>query len=294
MTPAITRMLVVAVVVATAGPALVSGSAHASERSRGVMRVDDHKRTYSLFVPSRAPRMAAYDGVVVALHPGGRRENGRRMEEAVDLNDQARRHGWIVIYPDALGGRFHAGECCGRRSSRTDDIRFVERLVQSAKRRYPIRRGRVFATGFSNGGFLVYRLACQTRLLTAVAAVAATELTRPCRPQRPVSIMHIHARDDRTVRFAGGTYRKWAKGALGLVAQWRSRNDCPNGRTTRQRSPDLLISTTSGCSKRSRVVLVAPTRGGHAWPGAHPSYGPGAAGLDATGLIADFFSRTRP
>jgi poly(3-hydroxybutyrate) depolymerase len=37
---------------------------------------------------------------------------------------------------------------------------FVDRLLDRLGRRFRVDRRRVFATGFSNGGFLAYRLAC--------------------------------------------------------------------------------------------------------------------------------------
>jgi polyhydroxybutyrate depolymerase len=267
--------------------------AGAADHRRGSIRVDGVERTYGLTVPARPPS-GRYAGIVVVLHGGGTRETGERIRQAVGFDAAAERHGWIALYPDARGGRFHAGACCGTRPSRTDDVRLVKRLVKRVRRHHRVRADRVFATGFSNGGFLAYRLACRTRLLTAVAGVATTELIRRCRPPRPVSVLHVHARDDDTVRFEGrAAFKEWTLGAFALAERWRRRNRCPEGTTTREETGALLVTETAGCRRGTRVRLAVPTTGGHAWPGALPDYGPGSDALDATAEIATFFANAR-
>ncbi|MDN8872721.1 prolyl oligopeptidase family serine peptidase, partial [Staphylococcus aureus] len=64
---------------------------------------------------------------------------------------------------------------------------------------------RVYATGMSNGGMMAYRLACEASdIFKAIAAVAGTDNTLSCTPAKPISILHIHAKDDDHVLFAGG------------------------------------------------------------------------------------------
>ena len=263
---------------------------------QGAVEVDGYRRTYRLFVP----RLAAgerYAGTVVVLHGGGRRESGATIANSVGFDGQAASRRLIAVYQDARGGRFHAGHCCGIRPTRGDDVRFVVRLVSLVQRRYPVDARRTFATGFSNGAFLAYRLACQqaSRFL-GVASVGGTEVLRRCRPHRPVSVLHIHGRDDRRVRFDGAILgRRWTPGALELARRWRLRNHCPIARTQTQRSPQLLISRTSGCRDGTQVQLVALENFAHAWPGAGAPYGQPST-YDATSEIGGFFAslRSRP
>jgi polyhydroxybutyrate depolymerase len=71
--------------------------------------------------------------------------------------------------------------------------------------RYAVDAGRVFATGMSNGGMLVYRLACEAAdVFRAAASVAGPDATTRRTPARPVSVLHIHAHDDDHVLFDGG------------------------------------------------------------------------------------------
>ena len=264
--------------------------ASASALERGTVEVDGVQRSFSRFVPPRdAGRVPL---IVVALHGGGNRENGARMARAVGLDEEARRRRWIVLYPDARGGRFHAGRCCGIRPERADDVRFVERLVAHTRRRQRAARVPVVAAGFSNGGFLAYRLACETRLISAVAAVGSTEVVDRCRPRRAVSVLHIHARDDDRVRFGGGgLLSDEIPGVLELMQRWRARNRC--GTPVVTRTPALTRSVAAGCRGGATVELLAPASGGHGWPGAGAPYGPASDAVDATTEIARFLTRSR-
>ena len=177
-----------------------------------------------------APTVGQSRGIAVVLHGGGNTETGRGFAARHDITDKLNREGWTAVLPDALDGRFHAGRCCTARtfskpSARsTDDLRFIGAAVRDTRRRYRVLRGPVVAIGFSNGGFMAYRLACQTSLLSSMVVVAALDVTRrPCRPKRPVAALLIHSRHDPRVPFSGGRFlggetlsvfqlaRRWAR-----------------------------------------------------------------------------------
>ena len=272
--------------VATAGDAVAQ-----SVVEHGEATVAGRERTWRLFVPDTATRGAP---VLVVLHGGG--ATADEMAAATRMDAAAAAHGFVAVYPQAHGGRFDAGICC---SSVPGEIAFVERLLDELAGRFAIDRRRIFAAGFSNGGFMAYRLACQrSQRFAAVAAVAATELTVPCRPSHPVSVLHIQARDETRVPFAGGRWARHPRGgrgydgspsALALTRRWRTRNRCPR-RTTVSRTSTVTTWITRGCSGRTQVALVAPTLGGHRWFGGLPPYGAGDDAIDATAQIATFFT----
>lgn len=95
----------------------------------------------------------------MVLHGGGSRESGASIARSVGFDAETAGRRLIAVYPDARGGTFHAGHCCGGRPTRGDDVRFVVRLVDRVQRRYPVDARRTFATGFSNDAFLAYRVA---------------------------------------------------------------------------------------------------------------------------------------
>jgi polyhydroxybutyrate depolymerase len=68
-----------------------------------------------------------------------------------------------------------------------------------------VDRGRIYATGMSNGAMMTYRLACEApELIRAIAPGAGTDNMNSCNPSRPVPGLHFHARDDSHVLFTGG------------------------------------------------------------------------------------------
>lgn len=277
-----------------AGPGHAAAPATDGSVVAGRMTVDGAQRTYRLFVP-RLPAGERYAATVVVLHGGGPRESGAKIAQGSRFDAEATARRMIAVYPDALGGRFHAGHCCGDRPTRGDDVRFVLKLLDRVQRRYPVDARRTFATGFSTGAFMAYRLACQqSDRFLGVAPVAGTELLRRCRPARPVSVLHIHGREDPSVHFDGGILgAPWVRGAREVAARWRVRNHCPAGRTQVQRTPELKISRTTGCRAGTEVQLVALAGFGHGWPGGEPPYGDPSA-YNATSEIGGFFAGLRP
>lgn len=254
------------------------------------MKVDGRRRRFTVAGPPSGVRLR---GILVALHGGGRNRTGREFGRDVALFDRANGRGWVVVAPDALGGQFHAGDCCGLRPRprRTDDLRFIASAVRYARHRYAARRGPVVATGFSTGGFMAYRLACQTRLVSAIAVVAGLDVTgERCRPERPTSVLHVSALDDRTVpyrgRYISGEPRR---GVVALTRSWAQRGGCR--RLAASDVGEVRTRQAVGCRRGVHVESVTTTSGGHAWAGAGDLYGPGSAALDTTATVLDFFDR---
>lgn len=83
----------------------------------------------------------------------------------------------------------------------SEDVGFVRDLVQRALEVFPsLDRGRVYAHGYSMGGFLSYRLACEAADLFAGVVVASAGgphlIPRRCSPSRPVHLLHTLGSED--------------------------------------------------------------------------------------------------
>lgn len=64
---------------------------------------------------------------------------------------------------------------------------------------------RIYVTGFSNGGMLAYRIACELGgSVAAIGVQSATLEYSPCQPAAPVSVLHIHGDADANVPLGGG------------------------------------------------------------------------------------------
>lgn len=180
---------------------------------------DGMERQYGMFFPSQ------YDGstampLVVNIH-GGCMDPLSQMA-AMNMRDLAEAHGFILVYPqgtpqegmeDCLiwnSGPYGAGT---ENKSTADDLGFFTLLIDELKTNYMIDADRVYATGFSNGGFMTYALACyQSETFAAVAPVAGMmtgesmnlESTHPCTPTHPMPVIHFHGTADSSVPIDAG------------------------------------------------------------------------------------------
>ncbi|ASS49587.1 MAG: hypothetical protein A3D31_02250 [Candidatus Fluviicola riflensis] len=107
-----------------------------------------------------------------------------------------------------------------------DDVHFINTIIDSVEANYAINPNRVYACGFSMGGFMTNRLAVElNQRITAFASVSGTfglGLTDYA-PDNNVSIAHFHGTIDGTVPFAGNAS---GIGADSLVNFWISNDQC--------------------------------------------------------------------
>lgn len=154
-------------------------------------------RTYLLHAAAQLAPAAR--PLVIALH--GANHTAATMQRMSGLDVYADLHRLIVAYGAGVGGRWNAGSCCT--SAPQDDIGYLRALVADVARRTPIDRSRVYVVGFSNGGMMAWRAACEAPDLIAAAGVVAGALLVPCGQTR-VRLYHVHGRGDGTVPLAGG------------------------------------------------------------------------------------------
>lgn len=171
---------------------------------------DGRTRTYHVYVPSDLDPAGA--PLVVALHGG----TGwwLQFERSSGFDDVAELYGFVVVYPDGIGGgadetenrTWNAGICCGQAALKgVDDVAFVDRLIDVMEEDFAIDPSSVFAAGHSNGGFMAYRLACElSDRIAAVGLQAGGLLVDDCNPEQPVSLLHVHGSADTNVPIAGG------------------------------------------------------------------------------------------
>ncbi|MEM1312991.1 MAG: CocE/NonD family hydrolase [Pseudomonadota bacterium] len=116
--------------------------------------------------------------------------------------------GYAVIAPQGMPRR--EGERGGAWNSfaspdRRNDVAFLAAVAEDAAARAPLDRGRIVASGFSGGGMMVWRAACDAPETFAAYAPIAGLLWRPL-PEAcagPVRMLHIHGWTDPVVPLEG-------------------------------------------------------------------------------------------
>ena len=169
------------------------------------LTVNGLRRSYLLHMPSSLdPGTPA--AVILAFHPGFATAQG--FAENTGLSARAGRAGFVVVYPQGYERSWNAGDCCGPALRQgIDDVAFVRGILVDLVSAINVDPQRIFATGFSNGAKMAYRLACElSEHIAAIAAVgAATSMSdSACRPTRPLPVLHFHSLADRFAPFQGG------------------------------------------------------------------------------------------
>ena len=186
-------------------------------------------RTYLLYIPS------SYDGTkavpfILALHGLG---DTMTNFAGVDFNDIADTANFIFAIPQALVDPLSGFTAWNSGASAfgitlnsgVDDVGFLNAIIDSTSLYYNIDQTRLYATGFSMGGFMTNRLGCElNNRIAAIASVSGTigsALT--CTPSRVVPSCHFHGTADQTVAYTGDMY---GSDPEALVAFWRSHDGC--------------------------------------------------------------------
>jgi polyhydroxybutyrate depolymerase len=96
--------------------------------------------------------------------------------------------------------------CCDPDDA-VDDVGYLSGLIEEAKQTYNIDEKRVYLIGYSNGGFMSFRMACEaSELVTAIVSLAGSTFADPaeCQPAtRPVSVLQVHGTADSTILYEG-------------------------------------------------------------------------------------------
>lgn len=118
----------------------------------------------------------------------------------------------ILAYPDGIGFTWDLETLVDNR-----DVKLVEAILEELAARLPVDRSRVFATGYSSGGFLANMIACRrAELFRAIASNAGgapykQPLVWPngyprCPGQKPVPTLALHGARDFSVTLDSGRF----------------------------------------------------------------------------------------
>lgn len=267
--------------IATAALLLATMPAMAGEVTVSI-RIGAAERSYLMVTPAGAGRGPF--PVVVALH--GALMDGRAMRRTFGLDDVADREEFVAVYPDGLGRRWNDGrrQPWRRRSESVDDVAFLTRLARRLIDEGIADPDRLYLVGASNGGMMVFRMACEApAIFTAYAAIIANmpiRLAKSCRPGRGVPMLIMNATKDPLVPWDGGPLGFGGRyGQLvsteESLAFWQRNNGCDGPRQKRP-LPDkdrkdgstVMAEQYNKCKSGAPVVLITVAGGGHLPPGA--------------------------
>ena len=281
------------------GTAVATTSSRSSETQS--LEVDGRERSYLLSTPARVDVDAPLPLLLVIHGAGG---NAAKAEKATGLTGLANAEGFIVAYPNGtqaaeVEGEFswNAGACCARPvRDDIDDVKFVMAAIADISAHQPVDPSRIYVSGFSNGGMLSYRLACERPGFFAGVAVVAGALNVPDCAADATSVLMIHGTGDVTVPYDGGNtnektaarFGQWTNASFAdAVTYWSTADGCGS-------APFSLVDgavtrlTYDGCADGVKLEVVTIADGGHRWPIV------AEVGVDASDMITEFFGLGAP
>ena len=142
----------------------------------------------------------------------GTAEQAQTTRAGCSFSPWPKREAFCTCYPD--GATDHWGyqfwnatdACCDFGSTGVDDAGYLRGLLEAIGSQFAVDRKRIYLIGHSNGGFMCYRMACQSAdIIAGIAAFAGATFLDPsrCQPSEPVNILHMHGtgRRDRLLRW---------------------------------------------------------------------------------------------
>jgi polyhydroxybutyrate depolymerase len=214
---------------------------------------------------------------VLWLHGLG--SSGEKLARGLGVAALAKERHFAYATPDGAldkqGRRFWNASraCCNFDRAEVDHVAELGELIRAARAHPSVDPARIYLIGFSNGGFMAHRMACDVAGITAIASIAGAGPAGTCAPSMPVAVLHVHGDADTTVRYAGG--RVFDSPALephasarDTVGGWAKRNVCvgepkSSGELDIQQNlpgNETVISAHSGCSQPVELWTV---RGGN-------------------------------
>jgi polyhydroxybutyrate depolymerase len=202
---------------------MLTFSCHSADKKAPVgvldqaITVQGFNRHYLLWAPAEDKPI---HGVIMLFHGhGGSAEHllgmKRMSSPYVRWLEIAKQENLLLLIPKGeIGGDGKSGWAdCRLAASQppTDDLAFVDAMLQALQKQHPFNPRRVFATGTSNGGHFVLRLAHERPgLLAAAAVVVASEAaeSRCSAAKHVLPILFMNGTNDPFSKWQGGQVGK--------------------------------------------------------------------------------------
>lgn len=181
----------------------------------------------------------------------------------------------IVVYPEGVGLRWNSGTFFFVPST-VDDVGFIGDWLDRAAVLYNANLKKAYSMGYSAGGFMSYKLACDaTNRIAAIAPDVASMVNdnlSSCVPARPINIAAFNGLSDPITPYNGfpGNF----PGIDSIKHFWQLKNGCDIVPII-DTMPDLANDGTRvvrynylNCGQQVQQTFYKIIDGGHVWPGA--------------------------
>lgn len=239
---------------------------------------DGRLRDYRLFVPPALDKTTPI-ALVITLH--GSPSDAAGFEDYIHFDNEAAQAGFLEASPNGCDGYWDDAE--GR--SKLADEDFLKKMIQQLETQFAVDQSRVYVAGWSGGGWMAYRMACDLAgSIRAIASISgAMRLSDGCEPARPVSILEMHGSMDEELPWQGGGPHG-ASPVDEVIQRWTNLDGC-TGHPLVTQSIATVTSISNNCQSKAQVRLDKIVGGDHGW-----FLSPAPGQPDVNAAIWSFFS----
>jgi polyhydroxybutyrate depolymerase len=280
------------------------------------LTVGELERSYVVCVPTGYVQRKALPAVIV-FHGGGGTARAVRWETG--WARKAEREGFLAVFPE--GSRPDPSKRAsfasnpqtwndgsnrsniGAVARKVADVDFLRTMIRDLGARFKLDRQRIYATGFSNGASMTFRIGRElSREVAAIAPVAGSDWSESTGIERPISLLYITGTNDPLNPIEGGTIRIGSK-VMGrkppvreFISNWVRMLECPpEPRVVYDKDGVKGLAYGPGRG-HAEVVFYTIEGHGHTWPGGknllpERLVGKSSDAINATDVIWPFFRR---
>jgi len=179
-------------------------------------------RSYDVYVPST---LLANAPAIFAFHGSYGKSDQMRWISGYDFEYLAEEKGFIVVYPQGYKNFWNDCRASADYLSNiedVDDVGFFKKLVKIVEKDFKVNSSKIIATGISNGGHMVYKLALEAPgevFITAplVASLPVQENSDCRASNQAVHMMIFNGTNDPINPYDGGLVKVLGNSSRGAV-----------------------------------------------------------------------------
>jgi polyhydroxybutyrate depolymerase len=218
--------------------------------------------------------------LVFVMH--GFTQSASAIMNVTGFNYLAEQEGFLVAYPNGVNNGWNTNSPFPGGST-ADDVGYIGALLDSLQAQYSVDSTRVYACGFSAGGYMSHKLGCESpKCFAAIASVSGTINNGDvggCAPQHTPGVLQIHGTSDFIVSYNGSIFS--GLGVQEVLDLWTANLACATPPVVTPYNATVEQQVYAPCNGNATVVHYKISGGGHTWPT--------GSTFSATDVIWDFF-----
>ena len=203
--------------------------------------------------------------LVFVMH--GFTQSASAIMNATDFNALAELEGFIVAYPNGVNNGWNTNSPFPGGST-ADDVGYIGALCDTLIAAFSIDTTRIYACGFSAGGYMSHKLGCESpKCFAAIASVSGTINTGDvgeCAPQHTPGVLQIHGTSDFIVSYNGSIFS--GLGVQEVLDLWTANLACTTPAVITPINGNVEQQVYAPCNGNATVVHYKISGGGHTWP----------------------------